>query len=348
MFGRRGVGFDSTTAQALVFKRHNAPAVSSFVSNVRATSRFCADFTNSSSSILSHLPVNSSAEATAASLNASRVSTAVCLVGATRTMIRQDVRDSFLFRFLAGWGIEDTSIFAVLAEEGVESAKEDAATAMSRLSVVASEWYEPTYTKHTSNGKVVTCSDGHEAKQLKQWSRCLRMIEIHEKRARKKFDVVIKMRPDDLWFGAMVPHCLLNPTKIAYISRQQKRWSDQWFTMPRDLAQTFLEIVTTDFRPQCSFENKMNASKIRKFGDNSFEESVFLFLKHHASNANKKVVASLFPRILSRTKDGSWSKAGSAARDIKNKCERFLWYSPMDDCFNAVLGKKQSQFPKEG
>jgi len=62
-------------------------------------------------------------------------------------------------------------------------------------STVSGEWYKETPT--TFEGS--TCDDGHEVKQLKQWSRCLSLIKEYENRTKSKFDAVVKIRPDDLW-----------------------------------------------------------------------------------------------------------------------------------------------------
>jgi hypothetical protein len=62
-------------------------------------------------------------------------------------------------------------------------------------STVSGEWYKETPT--TFEGS--TCDDGHEVKQLKQWSRCLSLIKEYENKTKSKFDAVVKIRPDDLW-----------------------------------------------------------------------------------------------------------------------------------------------------
>jgi hypothetical protein len=89
--------------------------------------------------------------------------------------------------------------------------------------------------------------NGHHANQLRQWAQCMDSIEKHELlttssavhslkqdgeerkptkeqllRAVFRYDVVIKARPDDLWYGPILPWCSFR-RDVAYVS-QQVRW----------------------------------------------------------------------------------------------------------------------------
>jgi len=84
----------------------------------------------------------------------------------------------------------------------------------------------------------------HHSNQLRQWAQCMDSIIKHEllmtsKRIRKsnirvnherepikkslhdifRYDIIIKARPDDIWFGPILPWCSFH-RDIAYISRQ--------------------------------------------------------------------------------------------------------------------------------
>ena len=299
-----------------MFNRRNQVSVSSFVEDPSATSTFCADYIK--------LPRRSAPR------------TAVCLVGVPRTMVRADVRDGFLYRFLAGWGSSTVSIFAVLVDVGDTAERDAVYSVLSDISTVSAEWF-PQETVTQDGG--VYCRDGSESRQLKQWARCLKMIEEYERKAKGKFDVVIKARPDDLWFGPMVPHCVLDVKNVALISRQELRWSDQWFVLPRAVAQRTLDVANRGLKPHCAGgagSKNVNISKIRKAGSPPFEDMIFAQLAADARAFNVDIVPSLYPRIISRAFDPR-ALTASERHDVHVKCERFMWYVARDDCARAVF-----------
>ena len=151
----------------------------------------------------------------------------------------------------------------------------------------------------------------------------------------------------------MLPYCALDIKHVAYISRQQKRWSDQWFMLPRSLAQTVLSVVHSDIKPYCveskhthRIDNSENTSHVRRKGSLMFEEMVFKAIERHARGAKIDVVPSLFPRVLTRLHHHSVvpGEALHERRDISNKCDRFMWYVPPSDCGDLVIGAHSKSF----
>jgi hypothetical protein len=51
-----------------------------------------------------------------------------------------------------------------------------------------------------SKRAVSGCRESNEEKQLNQWAKCLDQIEQYEKLKHFKFDAVVKLRPDDIWY----------------------------------------------------------------------------------------------------------------------------------------------------
>jgi hypothetical protein len=66
-------------------------------------------------------------------------------------------------------------------------------------SLVSLQWYEDM----SGDRK---CKENHEEMQLNQWSACLHMIEQYEQNQTAKFDTVVKLRPDDLWYIYIYMH----------------------------------------------------------------------------------------------------------------------------------------------
>jgi hypothetical protein len=318
-----GEFMDSTEVQKDIFSKRKQMKSSSFIDFPEASDKFCDD--NSDPSV-----------------SGPPLKTAVCLVGVPRTMIRPDVRDSFLHRFLAGWGLRSLSVFAVLVDTGSGARHAEVFAQLSRFNTVAAEWYRETVTEDKKGQR---CPDNNEVKQLKQWSRCMTMIEAREQKDNVLFDAVVKIRPDDLWYGAMPPYCALNLKTNAYISRQQKRWSDQWFALPRNLAQVFMHAVQTGLTPYCDHQRKpfFNNSKIRRSGSLPYEEMIFEFLKTQAMKQKVHITSLLLPRILTRQKDSEEgaTKHTHIEKNTQDMCQRFKWYLGSDDCLQTVLGTKK-------
>ena len=267
-------------------------------------------------------------------------------------------------------------------------------------SVEQLEWYNDT-SLHTYKGK--KCRDANHLRQLKQWARCLDLIEAYERRFFDKhnsarhhanttagrraltqvaphqrgahskrltklgklelvakqnrlFDTIIKIRPDDYWFGPMVPHCVLKsvsalgPGRTAYISRQKARWSDQFFILPRQMAQTF-------FRPldsgggaagECHGATSGLVISDRRIVDpEHFERQVFELLKLHAAGSGAMVTPMLLPRMLSAKHcKPVCRKSGKHGKDSdEEKCDRFMWYIPQSYCLTAMYGKSLQLHP---
>ena len=204
-------GMDCIKVQKAIFSEHTFMEKSSFIKFPGASDEFCQD-NNDSTDVGPPLK------------------TAVCFVGISRTMLRPDVRESLLYRFLAGWGLQTLSVFAVLLKIDSDVHYAKVFAQLSRFNTTAVEWYHDTITEYVEGRN---CADVKEVKQLKQWSQCMTMIEAHKRKNSMLFDAAIKIRPDDYWYGAMLPYCALNLKTNAYISRQETRWSDQWFALPR-------------------------------------------------------------------------------------------------------------------
>lgn len=315
-----GEGMDSIEVQKNIFSKRKQMKTSSFIDFPGASDKFCDENFDHTE-------------------NEPPLKTAVCLVGVPRTIIRPDVRESFLHRFLAGWGLRSLSLFAVLVDIDSGARHAEVFAQLARFNTVAAEWYLDTVTE---DGKGQRCPDNNEVKQLKQWSRCMTMIEAHEQKNNVLFGAVVKIRPDDLWYGAMPPYCALNLKTNAYISRQQKRWSDQWFALPRSLAQVFLHAVQTGLTPYCDHQRKpfVNNSKIRKAGSLPYEEMIFEFLKTQARKQKVHITSLLLPRTLTRQKDSEdgATKHAHIEKSTKDMCQRFKWYLGSDDCLQTVLG----------
>jgi hypothetical protein len=148
----------------------------------------------------------------------------------------------------------------------------------------------------------------------------------------------------------MVPYCVLDLENTVYISRQQKRWSDQWFVLPRRIAETFLDIVYHDLAPYCFTVKTPHAapvvvSKIRRDMSPPFETMVFDALKAHARRHQASIVPTLLPRILTRQRGFKPKGDATVAKEASDKCGRFMWFVPTSDCVSTMLGDHPVQFP---
>lgn len=124
------------------------------------------------------------------------------------------------------------------------------------------------------------------------------------------FDVVIKVRPDDLWFGPFIPYCALQ-RRVAYLSRQKERFSDQFFVIPRELAERVLTMVfrmAEDGLVQCaSVEGEPLGQEVvllagpENFGQRfHFEDNFYTRFQAIAHNASVSIKLLALPRALSR------------------------------------------------
>jgi hypothetical protein len=191
-----------------------------------------------------------------------------------------------------------------------------------------------------SGGRV--CPESNQVKQLTQWSHCLKLINSFEAETGNKFDAVVKLRPDDLWFGPMVPWCALNLRHQAYISRQQKRWSDQFFIIPRSVATLFMDIVETDLRPRCGKGDEQ--AHVRIDGSPPFEDMVFHCLKRYSAQIGVNVQGSALPRVVSKIAETKPDEVRRQIKKIHDVCGRFMWFSDKEMCASAILGKREVPF----
>ena len=177
-------------------------------------------------------------------------------------------------------------------------------------------------------------------KQIKQWEKVFSMVRQYEAKAKKTFVSVIKLRPDDLWFGAMVPQCTLDLRKTVYISRQKTRWSDQWFILPRSFAEKIMNIASRSEKIRPRSNNLQGECSIPFKPGNGFEIMFFEYLKNSAHSSNMKISATLYPRILARVNVNSLAAhlQPRAKKDIDDKCKRFLWNVGTQLCRDVVNG----------
>jgi len=145
-------------------------------------------------------------------------------------------------------------------------------------------------------------------------------------------------------YGAMVPFCVLDVAHVAYISLQQHggRWSDQWFSVPRKLASTFMRLLKhSKFHSFCS-QGKLNLG-ISKHTNIGFEEMIFEKLNSQARRLQLTVTPLFLPRILARDNPEEVSHISSLSKenliaDIQEKCERFM-PDYVHYCSKMVIGK---------
>jgi hypothetical protein len=126
--GKQKEGMDKAETQTQLFRRRVNPVTSSFVLDSTASSQFCAHFgVNKTAPSAGGVRGSSSGDPQQDAKvelkwpqrkSPKPLMTAVCLVGATRTLARDDVMQAFRYRFLSGWGIENALLFTVLVPEG--------------------------------------------------------------------------------------------------------------------------------------------------------------------------------------------------------------------------------------
>ncbi len=183
---------------------------------------------------------------------------AVCIVGVPRTLTRPEHSHFLRHNFLTAWGIS-TDVFTLL----VRPDRRDEERAVTRildeeLFPLRRAWYDPT----APTGKV--CGGGghsgedHHIAQLRQWAQCFKLVVDEENKKLvwlkedpgghgnvklSRYSLVAKIRPDDFWFGPMLPFCVFDPLYVAYQSAQQHRFSDQFFVIPRQLADDWFSTI---------------------------------------------------------------------------------------------------------
>jgi hypothetical protein len=120
-----------------IFQRRFDMTSSSFLNHLDATSKLCesskggnsykadqSQFSINKNVLLSKnnqkvglLSPSTSSSSSADYFSFSPATTAVCFVGSTRTLHRQSVRDTILYRFYGGWGHSHLTTFAVLSDQ---------------------------------------------------------------------------------------------------------------------------------------------------------------------------------------------------------------------------------------
>ena len=87
---------------------------------------------------------------------------------------------------------------------------------------VTNTWYNAKTLATRGKHMTLNCKhESHMVSQLSQWAQCMDSIEKYEKTVRIHFDAVVKVRPDDLFYGPMLPFCAFNFQQV-YISKQSK------------------------------------------------------------------------------------------------------------------------------
>jgi len=293
---------------------------------------------------------------------------AICLVGLPRTLLtRSDQSSGLRYNVLAPWSSGDADLFAVLSrgpERPEERPGDDTvgryeaavARAMQELSPVEWAWYD-------DQQEVETLCDGnyqlkyrfnekdknqiaglHKAAQARQWAQCFGMVEAHEavKGKRFRYDLVMKLRPDDLWFGPLPPLCSMAPN-VAIVSHQASRFSDQWFVLPRSMAKAVFTCIH-----EWAKEGSLKCRKIPKekgaavmllpgFSEGNrysfhFEDTFHSTLMKEARAKQIKVTEVILPRILTREPDTNSS-------DAKSKCQKFFRFLPLENCMELAEGR---------
>jgi hypothetical protein len=186
------------------------------------------------------------------------------------------------------------------------------------------EWYDNVEPK-------TTCQVSHQEMQLNQWAKCLSAVESYEKSQHASFDSVIKLRPDDLWYGLMFPHCVLDHASKVYIARQEGRWSDQWFSLPRKIATPIFSLISKQMKPVC-LKGSIVSTVLYRAQKDGFEFQIFEHIREYASLYQMHVVPLFLPRILARTED-------HRSLDVKEKCARFLPDVLRENCNSTVRGR---------
>lgn len=173
----------------------------------------------------------------------------------------------------------------------------------------------------------------------------------------------------------MIPYCVLDITNIVYIHRQRKRWSDQWFSMPRFIADHVLKVIDHDMKPYCfktisqlSMWKHPNSTKlyeymifdaIQKYVNlgNEFEmisqqQSSQEESSHSSLSLRQQrydVIDLRLPRMLSRylnKTEASISKNGGkrSMKEVKLKCEAGLWFVNRNECMEMCLGVDENKY----
>ena len=230
--------------------------------------------------------------------------------------------------------------------------------------------------------------------QVKQWKQCQMQVEEHEKERGMKFTAVAKLRPDDHWYGPILPWCALDLGTTAYFAMAAasekaqardntvtatatssdraslRRWSDQFFVLPRSSASRVMRLYDDMMAKGEIFCKDGVATMNHETKGSSFEQRVFGAALAAAAEAKTHVVGLALPRVLGREL-GKWKGArhsqevrgGGAVclrrpaaslfhrpahsrpsggrtqlADVSAKCHLFLPFVEPSRCFEWTLG----------
>lgn len=203
------------------------------------------------------------------------------------------------------------------------------------------------------------CSDGHLVKQIKQWRQCARVIEDYEQVSGSTFDVVIKLRPDDLWymfiqsdnvtgsyvsshrrFGASLPYCALDLGTIFASKTGKGDMSDQWFSIPRPVLRPLLESIQEQLKVVCTPSSKFSTLEDRgNRGVFHFERSLYNVIESNQKRLGYRLSINFQPRILARPDPNSNEfRPSNRKNDVAEKCASFMPYVPRSFCEKVVFG----------
>ena len=149
----------------------------------------------------------------------------------------------------------------------------------------------------------------------------------------------------------MVPYCILDIAHVAYISLQHGgRWSDQWFSIPRKLANTFMRMLDyKNFDRAFCEKGKLNLG-ISWHSNIGFEDMVFKELANLSEAQLGVTVVPLFlPRILARDDPEDLNNLSMLSKnhllsDIEVKCKSFMNFHNINYCKAVVVGKAPVAF----
>ena len=292
---------------------------------------------------------------------------AVCMTGAPRSMTRPESYQALQRNFLSAWGA-DVHLFTLLTRPAdAQKEKEITRVLDEHLRPTRRAWYDPlSSVGEVCGGRSIRQEDAKIA-QLRQWAQCWKLIVDEEMEARRRpngrqYSIVAKLRPDDFWFGPMLPYCAFSP-RVAYQSAQFDRFSDQFFMVPRVIASKWFSIFR-DFQRRnwinCK-AGKHGAIKSQRGHtaslydpasnkpDFAFEVKLQELLVTAAHKQKVEVRLVSFPRILTRERhvynngaiENTTIEGNNTSNmndgDARSKCLKFAWFADTSECIELLL-----------
>ncbi len=366
----------SSHAQLATYAKHaDAFEFASFEADPEASSRFCKDVnqdkdildrqhdTNYNSGYLRSFDFSFSLKNDTVTANRSddvgsgstALHTAVCLVGVPRTMTREIVLKSLRRRFLSGWGLNEVTVFVLLVNDHYSASKmKEVEHSLPGINIAWAKWLNGS---HSFDQKYGCCADGRTMSQIKQWLLCGDAIQDFEATKKDSFKAVMKIRPDDLWYGPIVPHCAFLKNRIYASSHTDKKMSDQWWLVPREVLTDLMKGLRSRFHGVCdtggSIAGLRTSRPVQSGGENAqFELSVHDIFSEISERWHYKLSIELQPRIITRPDPLLQGYEAVNGKDVmfdsKKKCatffkfeDRFDW--SVDDCVSLVLGRHKKQ-----